>query len=115
MSQTTGKTKRVSKTYQARGKVRRFYKSHFAKEEVKKSLEKRKGECGQCGQCCKILFRCPFLGEKYGKAYCKIYEWRFEQCKLYPMEPKDFDEIPGQCCFHFEIHSMEKMIKDEDE
>jgi hypothetical protein len=113
VSHISEKKKRVSRANQARGKIRRFYKSHFAKEEVKVTISMREGECGQCGQCCKILFRCPFLGEKEGKACCNIYEWRFEQCKLYPIEPKDFEEIPEQCCFHFELRSREKPAKDE--
>jgi uncharacterized cysteine cluster protein YcgN (CxxCxxCC family) len=89
-------------TLQARGKLRRFVQSNFLKDETEKALLKRKGECNRCGACCKILFRCPFLGEDAeGQYTCRIYDKRFAQCRLYPIHPVDLREVP-ECSYTFE-------------
>ncbi|MEW5807659.1 MAG: hypothetical protein AB1756_09985 [Acidobacteriota bacterium] len=93
----------VSRTEQAKGKLRRFYKSHFRRKKVWESIGMRRGECDRCGECCKILLRCPFLVELDDTTYCRIYEKRFSQCRLYPIEPKDIREIGGKCTYDFEM------------
>jgi hypothetical protein len=86
---------------QARGKVRRFLQAKVLKQDTAPLLARREGECNRCGACCKILFRCPFLGEdKDGQYTCRIYEQRFEQCKLFPLHPADLREV-AECSYTF--------------
>ncbi len=88
---------------QARGKVRRFIEAKLLSEDTEALLAQRKGECNRCGACCKILFRCPFLGTDAGGHYtCKIYEHRFEQCRLFPLHARDLLELEEQCSYTFE-------------
>jgi hypothetical protein len=87
---------------QAQGKVRRFVNSNFRKKEVKASLAQRQGNCNRCGACCEILFKCPFLKKhEDGSSTCGVYENRPEQCRLYPIEPRDLREVRGSCSFYF--------------
>ena len=90
-------------TVQLRGKARRFVQASVLREDPAPLLEKRRGECNRCGACCKILFRCPFLGEDAeGQYTCRIYEKRFTQCRLYPLHTADLRELEGQCSYSFE-------------
>ena len=93
---------------QAQGKLRRFVSANFRKHEVIDALALRRGECNRCGACCEILFKCPFL-KKHGDGTttCGIYEDRPNQCRLYPIERRDLDEVRGTCSFYF----IEKPIK----
>jgi hypothetical protein len=93
---------------QAQGKLRRFVSANFRKQEVIDALALRRGECNRCGACCEILFKCPFL-KKHGDgtSTCGIYEDRPNQCRLFPIERRDLDEVRGQCSFYF----IEKPIK----
>ncbi len=99
---------------QATGKIRRFYKSHFRKREVEELIGIREGECDRCGKCCKILFRCPFLVEEGETTYCMIYEKRFSQCRLYPIEPKDMEEVGGECTYTFQIGKLSKQEREKE-
>lgn len=93
---------------QAKGKLRRFISSNFRKQEVIESLALRKGECNRCGACCEILFKCPFLKKhKDGTSTCGIYEDRPSQCRLYPIDKRDLEEVSGTCSFYF----IEKPVK----
>ena len=93
---------------QAQGKVRRFVSANFRKDEVIASLALRRGECNRCGACCEILFKCPFLKKHSdGTTTCGVYEDRPNQCRLFPIERRDLDEVRGQCSFYF----IEKPIK----
>jgi hypothetical protein len=86
---------------QLRGKVRRFVQSTLKPEETERMLSERKGECNRCGACCKILFRCPFLfTDDQGEYSCRIYNKRFAQCRLYPIQAKDLREVE-QCSYTF--------------
>ena len=87
---------------QAQGKVRRFVSANFRKEEVVASLALRRGECNRCGACCEILFKCPFL-KKHGDGTttCGVYEDRPNQCRLFPIEKRDLEEVRGSCSFYF--------------
>jgi hypothetical protein len=87
---------------QAHGKLRRFVSANFRKEEVVAALALRRGDCNRCGACCEILFKCPFL-KKHGDGTttCGIYEDRPNQCRLFPIERRDLDEVRGQCSFYF--------------
>jgi len=87
---------------QAQGKLRRFVSSNFRKQEVIEALALRRGECNRCGACCEILFKCPFLKKhEDGMTTCGIYEDRPNQCRLFPIEKRDLEEVRGQCSFYF--------------
>ena len=93
---------------QAQGKLRRFVSANFRKQEVIDALALRRGDCNRCGACCEILFKCPFLKKhEDGTSTCGIYEDRPNQCRLFPIERRDLDEVRGQCSFYF----IEKPIK----
>ena len=93
---------------QVRGKLRRFVNIRFRKEEVIEKLALRRGECNRCGACCEILFKCPFLKKAGdGSTSCGIYEDRPDQCRLFPIEPRDLEEVRVECSFYF----IEKPIK----
>ena len=93
---------------QAHGKLRRFVSANFRKQEVRDSLSLRRGECNRCGACCEILFKCPFLKKHYdGTTTCGIYEDRPNQCRLFPIEKRDLEEVRGSCSFYF----IEKPVK----
>lgn len=88
-------------TLQARGKVRRFIQAKFMRQDTDALLARRQGECNRCGACCKILFRCPFLGtDADGQYTCRIYEQRFDQCRLYPLHAEDLREV-AECSYTF--------------
>ena len=80
------------------GKARRYLDCAFAPRKVRAAIERRRGECLRCACCCKILFRCPFLAGNT----CLIYERRFEQCRMYPIDERDLASVDGNCGFHFE-------------
>ena len=93
---------------QAQGKLRRFMSANFRKQEVVESLLLRRGECNRCGACCEILFKCPFLKKHAdGTTTCGIYEDRPNQCRLFPIEKRDLEEVRGSCSFYF----IEKPVK----
>ena len=93
---------------QAQGKLRRFVQIRFRQDEVVESLARRRGDCNRCGACCEILFKCPFLKKHAdGSSTCGIYEDRPNQCRLFPIEQRDIEEVRGQCSFYF----IEKPIK----
>ena len=92
---------------QATGKFRRFFRANLYKKENPQLLARREGECTRCGACCKILFKCPFLIEDTSKAAgqveysCSIYGRYPNQCQLYPLMPKDLEEIEVPCGYTF--------------
>ena len=93
---------------QAQGKLRRFVRINFRKEEVVQQLALRRGDCNRCGACCEILFKCPFLKKhRDGTTSCGIYEDRPNQCRLFPIEKRDLEEVRGTCSFYF----IERPIK----
>ncbi len=90
-------------TLQLRGKARRLLQAKLARQDNDALLSRRRGECNRCGSCCKILFRCPFLGQDAeGQYTCRIYDRRFAQCRLFPLHAADLRELRGQCSFTFE-------------
>jgi hypothetical protein len=93
---------------QAQGKLRRFVRINFRKDEVVEALALRRGECNRCGACCEILFKCPFL-KKHGDGTttCGIYQDRPKQCRLFPIERRDLEEVRGTCSYYF----IEKPVK----
>jgi hypothetical protein len=93
---------------QAQGKLRRFVSSNFRRDEVVAKLALRRGDCNRCGACCEILFKCPFLKKhEDGTTTCGIYEDRPNQCRLFPIERRDIEEVRGSCSYYF----IEKPIK----
>jgi hypothetical protein len=93
---------------QAQGKLRRFMTINFRKQEVIAQIALRRGECNRCGACCEILFKCPFLKKlEDGTTSCGIYEDRPNQCRLFPINKRDLEEVRGTCSFYF----IEKPVK----
>ncbi len=87
---------------QAQGKLRRFVSANFRKQEVIEALTLRQGECNRCGACCEILFKCPFLKRQDDNSTaCGIYEDRPNQCRLFPIDKRDLEEVRGTCSFYF--------------
>jgi uncharacterized protein len=94
-------TKLQAKGWQAQGKVRRFIQSNLFPRQTQELLKMRQGDCDRCGECCKILFRCPFLGQdSKGEYLCRIYQRRFSQCRLFPIQPRDLREVT-RCSYTF--------------
>ncbi len=81
------------------GKLRRFYLVHFRQSYVRAQLALRRGECNKCGDCCSIMFGCPHLG---GENNCTIYERRYEQCAVFPIEPRDIKFLRHRCSYYFQ-------------
>lgn len=95
---------------QAQGKLRRFVQINFQKDEVIESLNLRRGDCNRCGACCEILFKCPFLKKHADSSTsCGIYEDRPNQCRLFPIEKRDLEEVRGTCSYYF----VEKPVRSE--
>ena len=93
---------------QAQGKLRRFVITNFRKGETVAALALRRGECNRCGACCELVFKCPFLRQNAGGAsLCGIYENRPNSCRLFPIEPRDIEEVRGTCSYYF----IEKPVK----
>jgi uncharacterized cysteine cluster protein YcgN (CxxCxxCC family) len=89
------------KSIQLQGKLRRFFQASILREDTEPLIAKRQGECNRCGECCKIVFRCPFLGEdKPGEYTCRIYEHRFAQCQRFPLRARDLREVKA-CSYTF--------------
>jgi hypothetical protein len=87
---------------QAAGKVRRFVFANIHTSRNNEMLALRQGECTRCGACCKILFRCPFLIEEPGQIYsCGIYGAHFNSCRIFPLVPKDLEEVEEPCGYTF--------------
>jgi hypothetical protein len=87
---------------QAQGKLRRLINSNFRKQATLAMLELRQGECNRCGACCELLFKCPFLKKhEDGSSTCGIYEYRPNNCRNFPIEPRDLLEVRGECSYTF--------------
>jgi hypothetical protein len=87
---------------QAQGKLRRFVKTNFKREEIIAGLALRRGECNRCGACCELVYKCPFLKKQAdGSTICGIYENRPNSCRLFPTEPRDLAEVRGTCSYYF--------------
>ena len=85
---------------QGLSKVHRFWLVKVRKAYVSGQKVRRTGECARCALCCKVLFQCPFLDG----STCKIYLKRFEQCKAFPIDPRDINlirQMNGKCGFGF--------------
>jgi len=80
-------------------KLRRFYLSHVRPGYVEKMQKLRRGECKRCGRCCSIFIKCPHL--KNGNE-CQIYDRRYKQCGLFPIDERDLRCAKGiECGFRF--------------
>jgi hypothetical protein len=91
---------------QVAGKMRRFFLANIYTANNERLLARRTGECTRCGACCRILFQCPFLiedpGGQPGSVYsCGIYGEHFNQCRIFPLVPKDLEEIAEPCGYTF--------------
>ena len=96
-SETADKPAQVGTLRKLWGMVRRFYLTHFRQDYVESQIETRQGECARCGTCCKIVFDCPYLEEDN---QCTVYEERALQCRAFPIDGRDLEEVP-ECEFRF--------------
>ena len=87
------------KLREAWGKLRRLFLVHFAPGYVRRQVGRRRGACRRCGSCCRLLFRCPHL---VGANVCRVYDRRYLQCRLFPIDARDLAEVGGGCGFWFE-------------
>ena len=96
-SEGVGRTERVGTLRKLWGMVRRYCLTHFWPDYVERQKERRQGECARCGTCCKIVFDCPYLE---GDNECTCYEERALQCRAFPIDERDLEEVP-ECEYTF--------------
>ena len=89
---------------QLQGKIRRYIRANVYTKDNEKMLARRQGDCNRCGACCMILVRCPFLDEVEGEYTCQIHGEHFEQCRIFPLEARDLEEVEADCSYHFDSH-----------
>ncbi|MHC4661568.1 MAG: hypothetical protein ACYS8W_07755, partial [Planctomycetota bacterium] len=85
------------------GKMRRWALRTFDREYIRKSLERRNGECRRCGACCKLAYVCPFLGRDNDHGTkCVNHVARDVNCVIFPIDEKDIRDRnlinPGGLC-----------------
>lgn len=71
------------------GKVRRLGLGLFRRGYVRRSAERRVGECRRCGGCCRLGYRCQFLRQGGDLTECRIHGWRPSNCRLFPIDERD--------------------------
>lgn len=81
-------------------KTRRFFLVHFRKGYVKRMRTFRRGQCLRCGSCCSIMVKCPHL--KAGNQ-CTIYDHRYTQCQMFPIDPRDLRGRMASCGYRFAV------------
>ena len=91
------------------GKLRRWYLVHFRPSYVKRMQALRRGECRRCGACCSIAFRCPHLANGN---HCTIYEHRYMQCRLFPIDERDLRGRFRGCGFWFQPLEQTQEVPD---
>lgn len=76
------------------GKLRRFLLAHTKRGRVyiERMLPYRRGECARCGTCCYLGHRCLFVRFENGLAACTIHNHRPQNCRMYPVGPRDIAE-----------------------
>lgn len=88
------------------GKARRSFISLFP--PLARGLQKKyalASGCTSCGTSCKLLFQCPHWDER--THLCKVYKYRPEVCRLFPITPADIHERnivargTSECGFQF--------------
>jgi len=75
-----------------RGKLRRFFRIHFLKEEVIRQAGKVEGQCVRCGDCCHRLTKCgAFSYDDEGKGHCGVHDTDLKpfQCRIFPLTKAD--------------------------
>lgn len=96
------------------GKFRRFAQTTFRKDDMRRSLARRAGECARCGACCELAFECVFLKKyKDGRTTCLIHGIKWDNCKYFPITAKDIEDrdkvrpdVP--CGYHFPEHPAKR-------
>jgi len=85
----------------------------------------RKGQCNRCGECCVLRIDketgkkiyCEHFEFRDGKGFCKIYEDRPKNCRIFPVISKgypegNFNTMPGRnvknCCGYYFEEENEK-------
>jgi hypothetical protein len=81
------------------GWLRRRILWYFKRPQVVQAHQKRYGECLRCGHCCG---HCIFYNR--GKSTCRIYKFRPEICKAFPLTPHDTKDAPA-CGYTFKDES----------
>ena len=71
------------------GKLRRLGLGVFGRGYVRRSIERRVGECRRCGACCKLAYRCHLLRDTGGITECRLHKWRPANCRLFPIDERD--------------------------
>lgn len=71
------------------GKVRRFALGLLRPGYVRRSLERRSGECRRCGACCQLAYRCQFLRRTGDITECRFHRFRPQNCRLFPIDERD--------------------------
>ena len=71
------------------GKLRRQYLIFFRPGYIRKSLERRRGQCGRSGACCRLMYTCAFFQVKDQAGGCGIYKLRPRVCRNFPIDERD--------------------------
>jgi hypothetical protein len=89
------------------GKVRRLYLGVFRRGYVRRSVERRHGDCARCGACCALGYRCLSLCDGEAGAECRVHRLRPMNCRLFPIDERDLadrdliqPDVP--CGYHFD-------------
>jgi uncharacterized protein len=89
------------KITQGIGKMRRFTMTFFGKNYIENQKKIRQGACRRCGNCCKILVNCPFGDFSNSTVICKIYDKRFQACRVFPIDERCLLDVKLDCGFNF--------------
>ena len=89
------------------GKARRFYLVHFNKKYVRRSIERRHGQCSRCGSCCRLMFKCRYLNNGGDDYECVVHGRRRKNCQVFPIDERDIADrdrvsTDGPCGYVFE-------------
>jgi hypothetical protein len=75
-----------------RGVLRRFLLNTFRPGYVRRSVERRTGDCTRCGACCHLVAnKCASLHlHADGQSTCRLYTvYRLRNCCTFPIDPRD--------------------------
>lgn len=85
--------------------LRKRYLVWFKKDYVKRSLDKRKGNCLACGMCCRqpVPF-CLFLTKDNKCRLVIRFRWHPKYCKIFPIDEKDqrLLNVQGKCGYFWD-------------
>lgn len=70
------------------GRIRRFSLVTFRPGYVRKSLERREGQCHRTGACCNLLVTCPLYTPR-PLPTCRINRYKPKVCRTFPIDERD--------------------------